>query len=115
MARYANQWSIKIDRQKVNFKNEQYFAVSEEEISFALESLSGNAFKLYIYLVGNRNGYILDFSTTHFCRTTNMSPNTARSARQELMDIGVLEMTGEHKYTFHSVPSNFEWDGSLIF
>ena len=67
-----------------------------------MKVLSGNAFKLYIYLLSNVNGYNFGFSPKDVAERYGCSIDTVRSAFTTLVDKGFLTLAegSKSKYIF---------------
>jgi hypothetical protein len=88
---YKNQKRIEIKQfdsitHKEGTKNSFLQPINWEYYDTALKDLSGNAFKLWLYLLKwNGKGYY-DFSPTHLCEVLGIgSKNTIRAIKDELI------------------------------
>ena len=103
--RFPNQYKVIIKKEKVNQNNGQpYFLAYKETIEAAAQNLSGNEFKLYIYLLSNKVEYEDFFSPDYFGRTYGVSADTARKLFQKLIEKGYLVKTAPHDCDFYEVP-----------
>ena len=109
---YANQKKIKI----INFdyiahkgnsendkeKNEAFLkAIDWKHYEKALTDLSGNAFKLWFYLLKWQGKGYYEFSPTHLQQALNIgSKNTVRAAKDELIRFGYARETSENIIEF---------------
>ena len=105
MAYYANQKTIKINRQKVDAK-QPYLNVQKEVITAASKQLNGVPFKLYIYLLCNKDGFELGYSPQHFVNEWGVSIRAAHDAFGELLKCGYLIPTEgrNNHYSFFETP-----------
>lgn len=106
MANYANQKTITIQRDTVDQKNrgKQYILAYTENIANAARNLNGSAFKLYIYLLSNQDGFTKDYSPQHFENIYGVSNSSAKRAFQELIEAGYIEYNNKNNYNFNEVP-----------
>lgn len=84
-----NQRIIYIHRIRTN-STDGYLQVSTLSVLEAMYNLKGNAFKLWIYFVNNKDKYIKYLSSSDFCNKANISKNTFTSAFNELVEKGYL-------------------------
>lgn len=105
MAYYANQKTIKINRQKVDAK-QPYLNVQKEIITAASKQLNGVPFKLYIYLLCNKDSFELGYSPQHFVNEWGVSIRAAHDAFGELLKCGYLIPTEgrSNHYSFFETP-----------
>lgn len=106
MAQYANQKRIIINRDEIDFKSsKQYLQAYTENVSLASRTLGGEVpFKLYIYLLSNRNGFNLDFSPQHFANVYGCSTKAAKNAVAALEEAGYITHDINNRYEFHEIP-----------
>ena len=95
MANYANQKTIKLghlsDIKHKEGKQEQFLQpVNWAPLKEAMRLLSGNGFKLYMYLLSWEGKGVYDFSPAGIAKETKMSDEGARKARNELVEKGFL-------------------------
>lgn len=91
-----NQRIIYIRRNTENAKR-NYFKIGHEPLNKASADLSGNAFKLYIYLANNCDKYRLELSSKHFVMWSNTSDSTYDRVFKELKDKGYLIQSKDKK------------------
>lgn len=112
MAQYANQRTLIINREQVDFKsNKPYLSAYTENIAAASRALKGEvAFKLYLYFLSNKNNYETDFSPTNFANLYAVSTKAAQQAFTKLEEAGFITRDGANysKYTFHEVAQTKE-------
>ena len=104
---YKNQKRIEIKNfnsitHKENTKDAFLQPINWEYYEEALKKLSGNAFKLWLYLLKwNGKGYY-DFSPTHLCEALNIrSKNTVRTIKEELIKEKYLIEVSSNVYYFY--------------
>lgn len=84
---FPNQWQIKV----VKPKPKPQFTSIEDRYGYpAMQELTGNSFKLYFYLSGNKNAYEFALSPKAVMRMTGMSKSSYDRAKKELVDKGYL-------------------------
>lgn len=100
-----NQRQLTIHRDKVIRDSGKPFLVAyEDNLLQAMKDLSHSAFKVYVYMLLNRDGYRLQFSPSHIAKSTKISKDTAREAFRQMERMGYLEHIENHKYNFYEVP-----------
>ena len=67
-----------------------YFKIGHKQLDKAVNDLSGNTFKLYIYLANNKDNYKLELSSKHFILWSGTSDSTYDRAFKELKEKGYL-------------------------
>lgn len=101
-----NQKVIKINREKVirGLTGGRLFLVAyQDNISAAMKTLSPNAFKIYIYLLFQKDGYSVCYSPEYLHKAANMCKDTARKGINELIEKGYIDKT-ERGYDFYEYP-----------
>lgn len=95
-----NQRWIRINKTKVE-KNtgveRPYLNAYKDILEKAAKELSGNAFKLYIYLLSNNNNYSFGFSPKDVSERYGCSIDTVRNAFTILVNKGFLILDSESK------------------
>ena len=81
MKTYPNQKVIHIQKRTYE---DNFLQVGNDEWQRAARELSGSAFKLYLYLAGNKDGFELALSQKAVEDTTGLSKNTYHRAVEEL-------------------------------
>lgn len=103
---YANQKQIVIHREKViKTSGKKFLCVYEESLKRAFKSLSNSAFKTYIYLLNNRDGYSLEYSPAAISAETGLSLETIRRNFKELEEKRFLIKSNDRNnlYDFYEV------------
>ena len=101
-----NQKVIKINREKVikGLTGGRLFLVAyQDNISAAMKVLSHTAFKIYIYLLFQKDGYSVCYSPEYLHKAANMCKDTARKGINELIEKGYIDKT-ERGYDFYEYP-----------
>ena len=99
---YPNQKVIHIQKRTYE---DNFLQVGNDEWQRAARELSGSAFKLYLYLAGNKDGFELALSQKAVEDTTGLSKNTFHRAVEELEAKGYLSSTKGNVYVFSPSPS----------
>lgn len=102
MTTYPNQKVIHIQKQRYI---DNFLQVGNDEWQRAARELTGSAFKLYLYLAGNRDGYDLALSQKAVEDATGLSKNTYHRAVEELEAKGYLSFAKGNAYTFSTTPA----------
>ena len=84
-----NQRIIYVMRDSENARS-NYFKIGHKQLDKAVNDLSGNTFKLYIYLANNKDNYKLELSSKHFILWSGTSDSTYDRAFKELKEKGYL-------------------------
>ena len=101
-----NQKVIKINREKVVkglTQGRLYLVAYQDNISAAMKTLSHTAFKIYIYLLFQKDGYSVCYSPEYLHKAANMCKDTARKGINELIEKGYIDKT-ERGYDFYEYP-----------
>ena len=107
MNRTPNSKDIRINRYRVG-RDKPFLCSYIEPLMLAMRTLTPRAFEVYIYLLGNKNGYVLNYSPQHISEVTGMCLETARKAFKELEETEYLIPTAGRKsfYDFYGTPKN---------
>lgn len=101
-----NQKIIRVNREKVDKVAAQgrlYLIAYQDNLLSAMKDLSHTAFKVYIYLLFNKDGYSVAYSPEFIRKQANICKETARKSFKELIDKGYIE-EGERGYDFYEYP-----------
>ena len=100
-----NQRSVLINRDMPQKDSgEKYLAVYEKKLTAAAQELSEVPFKLYIYLLCNKDKYDLWFSPKVFASSYGVNVDTARKAFNLLIEKGYILEIGKNQYSFYEEP-----------
>ena len=109
MAQYANQKQITIKRENVSeskANKRPYLIAYQDNLQQAMLDLTPAAFKVYIALLFNADGYRLDFSPEHIKDLTGLCKDTIRKAMTLLELRGYIKTLEFNKYIFSETPNN---------
>ena len=104
MAQYANQKTIKVNRDTPTKGKGQFLQIYTQRLSEASRTLSPVGFKLYLYFASNQDGYEKDYSPRDFANIYGVSYESARKAPQNLIENGYLIAEGANKLVFYEEP-----------
>ena len=111
MTSYPNQKHYTINRINPVTEKKQYLSITTENLAAASRNLSGEiAFKFYLYLCSNQDGYSFHYSPQHFANIYGVSLDSARRADEKLKEAGYLVPSADRKngYDFYEVPQEAE-------
>lgn len=111
MKTYPNQKVIHIQKQKYV---DNFLQVGNDEWQRAARELTGSAFKLYLYLAGNKDGYDLALSQKAVENATGLSKNTYHQAVKELSEKGYLSCMKGNVYAFSTTPNEVSTKNGYI-
>lgn len=103
MAQYANQKQIVINREIVeNSKSfsRPYLIAYQDNLKQAMLDLTPAAFKVYVCLLFNADGFKLDFSPEHIKDMTGLCKDTIRKSMTLLELRGYIKTIDFNKYVF---------------
>ena len=103
MATVANQKTIKIQKEKCDKAN-LYAPYNLDALQSAAIDLKGEAFKLWIYLGKNQNGYTFALSKVDAIKGGVGSKSSYDRAVKELIEKGYLVETSPNHFDFFEVP-----------
>ena len=109
MAQYANQKQITIQRENVSeskANKRPYLIAYQDNLQRAMTDLTPAAFKVYVALLFNADGYRLDFSPEHIKDLTGLCKDTIRKAMTLLELRGYIKEIDFFKYIFSEKPNN---------
>ena len=107
---FPNQKWIEINRENVKgakTNNRPYLVAYHDNLITAMKVLTPAAFKIYVYLLFNTDGFNLVFSPEHIHQITGLCKDTIRKSLNLLEQRGYIECEDFHKYHFYesySVP-----------
>lgn len=102
---YPNQKVITVKKTDSN-RDHTYGIFNIEACSLAAQELSDKAFRLYIFLNLNQDGYTFALSPVKIEAKYGINEKRCRSAVKELIDKGYLiqKRNGTNRYTFFELP-----------
>lgn len=111
MSSYPNQNTFLINKEEVkrdSGKFRPYLTAYIDTIQTAAKNLTGNSFKLYIYLLSNSNNFTSAFSPKDVADKYGCSVDSARDAFKTLVSKGYLTLIEgtKTKYIFKDVVSS---------
>ena len=100
-----NQRDITINRKDALSSGRQYLAINCDTLAEASRNISGEvAFKLYLYLASNKNGYEFSFSPQHFSNIYGCSIDASRRAFAKLVEANYIINNGNNSFEFLETP-----------
>lgn len=108
MAKYPHQKTIKLghlDDIKHDFGSKEAFLQNTkwEPLKEAMRLLTGNGFKLYMYLLSWDGNKKYDFSPAGIAKALNISDEGARNAKDELINKGFCVILSENVSEFYPI------------
>ncbi len=108
MMKYPNQKKIILghleDIKHTERDNEQFLQPTKwEPLKEAMRNLSGNGFKLYMYLLSWEGQKYYDFSPSGIHKSLHISDEGARNARDELIDKGYIILINDSTCEFYPI------------
>ena len=102
---HPNQRKILIHRNMPKEGAKDYLCVFNKPLYAAMKEISGEvALKLYIYLLTNKDNFEFWYSPAHFCGACAASPDAARRAMKQLIELGYVKELGGNKLEFYEEP-----------
>lgn len=101
-----NQKIIRVNRERVDnvaSTGRLYLIVYQDNLLSAMKNLSHTAFKVYVYLLLNKDGYSVAYSPEYIRKQANICKETARKSFKELIEKGYIEET-ERGFNFYEYP-----------
>ena len=95
-----NQKVIRVNKTKVN-KGKTYTIIDNEVLFNAMQELTFNEFKLFMYIASNQDGYEFALSTKHVAEVTGGDQRELQKKVNSLIEKGYLVCEGGNKYTFY--------------
>lgn len=105
-----NQLVITVSKEKTD-KQHLYSCINLEAIDYAAAYLhSIGAFKLWLYIAKNQNGYEFELSRSAFCEWSGVSPRTYSSSLDLLKEMHFLVRSPkqQNKWIFYEKPLEIE-------
>lgn len=106
METYPNQSTLKIIRNNVNTgtgKERPFLIAYQDTLKEAMTKLNGTAFKVYLFLLFNRDQFVLAYSPKYISKEIGICADSVRSAFKQLEAKGYIE-NYKGKHTFYEVP-----------
>lgn len=104
---YPNQRFIKINKETVSqskITGRKYLIAYQDNIMNACNDLSSSAFKVYMALMLNKDGYVFDYSPECLRQMTNLCRATAKKALLELEEKHYLIKEDDKQFNFYEFP-----------
>lgn len=106
---FPNQKQLKINREIVEqakSSNRPYLVAYNDNILQAMCELSPSHFKVYMFLLMNKDGFRLEYSPKYIAEQVKISKDTAREAFKQMEMKGYFDRLtdSEYKYDFFEVP-----------
>lgn len=106
--KYPNQKTIKLghlDDIKHEYKDKEAYLQNTkwEPLKEAMRILTGNGFKLYMYLLSWEGNQYYNFSPAGIAKELKMSDEGARNARDELINKGFCIVISENTCEFYPI------------
>ena len=98
---YPNQKTVKINKSKATGN---FLQVGKNEWQEASKKLTYCAFKLYLYLAGNADGFKLGLSPQAIENAIEMSNSSYHKVKKELISYGYLVEEEGNIYSFYTTP-----------
>lgn len=100
MKTYPNQKVIEVTNTIDKGSKKPYLIIHTEYLEAAARELPPVAFKLYLYLASNKDGYRGALSTADFAETYKCDVKSARTAVTTLIEKGYLRQSADKKNLF---------------
>lgn len=95
---------VKINRERLGTAGD-FMSVNKQTMKLALRSFTHSELRLYLFLVGNKDGYSMPFSKQLIQNEIGLSKNGFYSARDGLIQKGYLVFKEDSgNYEFHETP-----------
>lgn len=114
---YPNQRFIEIHKEQVTQSKATgrlYLVEYQDNIIDACQNLSASAFKVYVVLILNKNGYRIDYSPEYLHQVTGLCRATAKKALIELEEKNYLIKTDDKHFDFYDYPRRMK-NAQIIF
>ena len=100
MASFPNQKTVKIVKNAAG----PFSQINNADMERAAQLLNYSEFKLFLYLAGNKQGYVLQLSPQDFLAHFEMSRSSYSKAVVALIEKGYLVEKGANFYEFYTQP-----------
>jgi DNA-binding MarR family transcriptional regulator len=100
MTTYANQKIIRVVKAEANKEN-IYAIFNKEHLFEAMQKLTHNELKVYLYIISNQDNYTFALSTTDIANKTGANKRKVQEAINTLMEKGYIEPVTDNKYEFY--------------
>lgn len=102
MAKYPNQRTIIINKEKINELGDRlFFRCYQDNVIKAATELGGVAFKIYILLSSFKHKYQFDYSPAYISKTLGIGEDSAKKAFKELKEKNFLILINEKETLFN--------------
>ena len=115
MSTVPNQKVLQIH--KTNGTNEVlYTPIVVEAIDIALKTLSPAEFKVWMYIIKNKDEYVFDFSSADCATTCSISRSTCQNAINKMIELKYLTRENDQTnfWHFHDFPQEDKTDNIKI-
>ena len=103
MASVPNQKTISVQKEKCS-KSDLYAMYNLDALQYAMIDLKGEAFKLWVYIGKNQNGYTFALSKVDAIKWGVGSKSSYDRAVKELIEKGYLVERSKNHYDFYEIP-----------
>ena len=102
----ANQKNLELHKQEKATKDELIAVRSQKAERLAAKNLSPSAFKVWLYVTANKNGYSFDLSSADVADAYGVSARSFTAAMKELETAGYIVPKTDKKryYDFYDMP-----------
>ena len=107
METHPNQSILKIIRNNVNTgtgKERPFLIAYQDTLKEAMTKLNGTAFKVYLFLLFNRDQFVLAYSPKYISKEIGICADSVRSAFRQLKAKGYIIINDKGKEIFYEVP-----------
>ena len=101
--KYPGQSTVTYHKQ-ISHNKDQYFTMDIYKNNFAMQRLSGSAYKMYVYLSEHLDGETFLISAALFSEVTGVSSRSYQIAKQELLDKRYLVQREDGNFDFYNHP-----------
>lgn len=98
MITYPNQKKVLVEEDKNNMHEDVYNNLRKTTICAASRLLNGAAFKIYLYMCMNKNGYEFALSSEDVTNVMGISGSSYKRGIKELIEKGWLIFIGGNRY-----------------